>query len=124
LFEQTSQPSDSFNLRLLVGMVMIKFEDKTNYGGTRPAGVTAAPTPSMQPLNSWRMEEKMRLCQSEKRCDCQLVFEQLREIRELRELVEKLEAKAANQAGKSPRRRTSSSGRERVRNDTIEVLVA
>jgi hypothetical protein len=97
---------------------------KTNYDSTPPASFRGATTPSMQPLTSWRMEEKMGLCQSEKRCDCQLLFEQLREIRELRELIEKLEAEAANHAGKSSRRRTSSSRREHGRSDTIEVLVA
>jgi hypothetical protein len=78
----------------------------------------------MQPLNSWRREEKMGLCQSEQRCECQSLLEQLREIRELRERVQKLEAKAASQTGKSSLRRTNSSRRARAGHDTIEAIVA
>jgi hypothetical protein len=97
-------------------------EKLTSLGGTPPTSVIGAPTQCG--LNCWRTEEKMQLCQSEKRCNCQALFEQLREIRELRELVQMLEAKAANQAGKSSRRSTKPSRREHVRNDTIEAIVA
>src|SRR5436305_1484222 len=113
LVGRTSQRSDKFNVRLFLAMVKFKTiffggRKQNWFGGTPPATVADAPTPAMQPLNSWRMEEKMGLCQSEQRCECQSLLEQLREIRELRERVQELEAKAASQTGKSSWRRTDS----------------
>jgi hypothetical protein len=53
----------------------------------------------------------MGLRQSENRCECQSLLEQLREIRELRECVQNLEAKAAKQADEFSWRRTNLSRR-------------